>query len=301
VAVPLQGSALDAAGQPVADSGLSWHVILHHSSSHTHDLGVFSGSSTSFTPKIDHDGDSWYDVTLTATDGAGLTGSKTVSVFPEKVSFTLASSPSGALVSYSGISATTPFTMSSAVGFVTSVSAQQQFSSGGNTYVFRSWSDGGSRLHNITIPAGVTTLTAVYDGPPPPSGASGGQTGGAGGVGALVDHLGPNLRLTAIATGLRSGRLAGTVNDPSGIRVIEVAVRARHRGGTPCRWWSWRRRALGKPRSCSPPAWIRGSLTGNKWRVWLGGPLPRGDYVVLVQAVDRRGNATTRLSSARRP
>ena len=391
IAVPLQGSATDAAGQSVPDSGLSWHVILHHSSSHTHDLGNFSGGSTSFTPWINHDADSWYDVTLKATDANGLSDSRTVSVYPESVRFTLASSPTGAPVTYAGLAGPAPFNMTSAIGFLTSISAADQFTApNGSTYAFESWSDGGARLHDITIPATDTTLTARYDGVPTahvsPATASGtapltvnfsatdssdpdgdpltydwdfgdgsphsslaspshsygagdysarvtvqdgrGQSasatagvhvdpgtavgGGSGGdtvpgaiagsgpsVGpTLVDRLGPVVRIGASAAGLRRGRLSGTARDRSRIRQVEVAVRTWHVGGTPCRWWSPSRRALTKPRACSAPIWIRARVTGLSWSVSLGRALPRGFYVVRVRAIDRRGNATTRITTA---
>ena len=56
----------------------------------------------------------------------------------------------------------------SAVGFRTSVGAGEQLIHGGRTYVFERWSDGGARLHEITIPDQATTLVAVYRDPTPP-------------------------------------------------------------------------------------------------------------------------------------
>jgi hypothetical protein len=304
VAVPLRGSATAAGGQAVPDSGLAWHVILHHSSSHIHDGGIFLGGSTSFEPQVDHDADSWYDATLTATDSDGLTGSRTVTVHPQTARLSLASSPAGAVVSYGGVNAFAPFGQTSAIGYETTISAVQQFTgTDGATYVFASWSDGGARLHDITIPDADTTLTARYDrvgGETPPIASAGSALRpiGASG-GASIDRLGPTLRIGALATGLRRGRLTGSARDPSGLHLVEVAVRARHRGGTPCRWWSWRRRALGKARKCSP-AWIRARLTGTAWSAWLGHALPRGSYVVLVRATDKRANATTRITPVER-
>jgi glucose/arabinose dehydrogenase len=160
-AVPLHGSAVDEAGHPVTD--LSWHVILHHSTSHIHDVGTFPGSDTSFTPRTDHDANSWYDVTLTATDSGGLTGSRTVTIYPRTITLTLTSTPPGATVSYAGIDHTTPFSAPSAVAFHTSVSAVGGFTApDGSTYAFDSWSDGGAQLHDVDIPATDASLTARY-------------------------------------------------------------------------------------------------------------------------------------------
>jgi hypothetical protein len=291
--VPMQGSAVDADGQPIPSTGLQWHVILHHSTSHIHDLGTFPGASNSFTPLVDHTADSWYDVTLAATDSGGLKASRTVTIYPVATVLTLNSVPAGAGVSYAGTNQTTPFTTSAAVGFHTSVSAVPQFTAAdGHPYGFSSWSDGGARLHTVDIPDGGATLTARYDrlDAPPTAGAGGGKVG-------LIDHIGPVLTLGALGSQLRRGRLTGAAKDAGGVRLVEVAVRARRRGGTPCRWWSWRRRALGADRACSPPAWIRARLTGSAWSASLGRALPRGNYVVLVRAIDRSGNATTRITA----
>ena len=119
-------------------------------------------AGTSFEPSTDHDSDSFYDVTLTAEDSSGLTASRTIQLRPETVDFGIQSSPTGAPVSYAGSSFTAPFSTLSAIGFETSVSAAQQFSQAGQTWEFDNWSDGGARLHDITIPATDTTLTATY-------------------------------------------------------------------------------------------------------------------------------------------
>ena len=78
------------------------------------------------------------------------------------MAFAIESSPPGAPVSYGGSSFTAPFSTQAAIGFETSVSAAQQFTQAGHTWVFDNWSDGGARLHNLTVPASATTLTATY-------------------------------------------------------------------------------------------------------------------------------------------
>lgn len=66
-------------------------------------------------------------------------------------------------MTYAGVNHTAPFTATSAVGYQTAIAAASQFAANGSTYVFRSWSDGGTRARNYTIPAANTTLTASYD------------------------------------------------------------------------------------------------------------------------------------------
>ena len=75
---------------------------------------------------------------------------------------TLASQPAGASLTYAGRAVTAPFTAQSAIGFATTISAGDQFQSGGRLWSFDHWSDNGAQLHDITIPASAFTLTAVY-------------------------------------------------------------------------------------------------------------------------------------------
>ena len=211
-AVAVAGSASDPQEGNLPASALTWNVILHHGS-HDHPILNQEGvASTSFEPSTDHDADSFYDVTLTAEDSSGLTRSRTIQVRPETVDLGIQSSPTGAPISYAGSSFTTPFSTLSAVGFETSVSAAQQFTQAGQTWQFDHWSDGGSRLHNITIPATDTTLTAVYQNVTPgnitiskqtdPVGSSE-QFGFTGALGpfSLTGATGGNSRTVQVAAG----------------------------------------------------------------------------------------------------
>jgi PKD repeat protein/glucose/arabinose dehydrogenase len=171
-AVTLRGSATDAQDGTLPGSALDWQVRLIHVD-HVHLLGSFNGTAqTSFTPVQDHDADSYYEIALTATDSAGLKDTKTIQIRPETASLTLASTPAGAPLSYAGRDVTAPFSTQAAIGFRTSVSAATEFVSGGRLWRFDSWSDGGARLHDVTIPATASTLTARYTdaGPANPAG-----------------------------------------------------------------------------------------------------------------------------------
>ena len=75
---------------------------------------------------------------------------------------TLGSQPAGASLTYAGRTVTAPFTAQSAIGFATTISAGDQFQSGGRLWSFDHWSDNGAQLHDITIPTSAFTLTAVY-------------------------------------------------------------------------------------------------------------------------------------------
>jgi glucose/arabinose dehydrogenase/PKD repeat protein len=173
--IQLQGSATDTEDGALAADKFSWDVTLHHQD-HTHPIIQRVGvTSPSFQAVTDHDADSYYEITLTVRDSGGVSGTTKAFLYPETVPFTITSSPPGAPISYGGRDYTAPFPGPSAIGFKTSISAADSFSSGGRAYQFSGWSDGGARLHDITVPGAPTTLTAVYS-----------EVGAAGSVGAIA-------------------------------------------------------------------------------------------------------------------
>lgn len=353
ISVPLQGSATTTHGPAT----LSWNVILHHNT-HIHDIGTFSGASTSFTPLTNHDSDSNYEITLTASDANDVRTTKTVTINPRTVSYTLASNPAGAPVSYGGTNQIAPFTANAAVGYQTSISAAEQFTSGGATYTFSSWSDGGARLHDVTIPSANRTLTAVYtrtasspsnraltktassdpvaagssalthkasgrtvsaaavagiqgpcdqgSGAPTPPATNPPPAGGTPVTAAAPkDRTGPTLSLALSRSALRRGRVNGTASDPSNIKVVEIALRSRSKSRGKCRWWSSRSRGLRPASSCKRPRWMGAKLSPLRadgrtraWTVNLRRRLPPGRYVLLVRAVDGKGNVTSKVGKA---
>jgi glucose/arabinose dehydrogenase/PKD repeat protein len=162
--VQLQGSATDPEDGQLGDSALSWKVLLHHGS-HLHEFQTLTGASPTFTPNDDHDADSFYEVTLTATDSEGLTGTQTITLRPATVRFSLDTSPRGGNVSYDTTKAPPRLTVTSAVGYRATVSTVRDFKRDGKLYVFKRWSDGGARTHEVTIPNEDQTLTATYGSP----------------------------------------------------------------------------------------------------------------------------------------
>jgi glucose/arabinose dehydrogenase len=161
VPVTLGGSGSDPQDGALPAAALSWRVVLVHGD-HQHIETQLTGSAPVLTPRSDHDADSYYEVTLTVTDSGGLTGSRTIRLRPETVPLSLASVPAGAPLVYAGRTVTAPFSATAAIGFRTAVDAPPSFLSGGKTYVFDGWSDGGAASHAVTIPATPLSLTATY-------------------------------------------------------------------------------------------------------------------------------------------
>src|SRR4029079_11945965 len=75
--IAFRGSATDPQDGTLPASALDWTIILVHIA-HVHPVSDFHGVSTGqFTIRADHDADSHYEITLTATDSSGLTSSTT--------------------------------------------------------------------------------------------------------------------------------------------------------------------------------------------------------------------------------
>ncbi len=296
--VQLSGSAKDPDDGTLADARLSWNVVLVHGD-HVHPFQGLTGKTGSFTPTTDHDADSFYRVTLTATDSDGATASKTVVIHPQTVGLSIASAPAGAPIGYAGYSLfAAPHAARAAIGFHTTVSAAQRFVADGRTYEFAGWSDGGPLAHDVTIPAADLALVARYrDVTPLPRG----PVGGFGPEPA--DTLAPRVTLARF----NARRLRGRASDSSGIRSVKLALRARkHRGG--CRWWMARAgRLTRKATGCARPRWIKASLKSAgagagswRWKADLKGRLRKGRYVLSVRVVDGKGNVAVTLGAGSR-
>ena len=221
VPVQFSGSGTDKEDGSLAAARLSWTIVLVHGD-HLHPFQTMTGKTGSFTTSTDHDADSFYRVTLTATDSQGLTDSKTVVLRPETVSLSIASSPAGAPINYAGYSlVAAPHKAQASIGFRTSVSTAQRFVANGRTWEFASWSDGGAIAHDLTIPATDLSLVAKYrDAGPAPLAPVGGFGPSPA---ASSDKTGPSIALT----GAKARRLAGMVSDPSGVAEVKVGLRAR--------------------------------------------------------------------------
>jgi glucose/arabinose dehydrogenase len=159
------GSATDPQDGTLPASAFTWRVDFHHDA-HSHPFipstsGVTSGSFT--VPTTGHtETNVWYRIFLTVTDSGGLTHTSFRDVTPRVVNLTLATNPAGLQVRLDGQPVATPLTFGSVVGIVRALDAPLTQTSGGTTYEFVSWSDGGAATHNISTPAAATTYTATY-------------------------------------------------------------------------------------------------------------------------------------------
>lgn len=219
--VTLTGSASDPQDGALSGASLTWRIVLNHAG-HSHVESDRTGPSATFTPRTDHDADSFYEITLTARDSGGLTGSRTVTIRPQTAPLTLASEPAGAPLSYGGTNVAAPFSTQAAVGFVAGLDAAPAFSVGGRSYVFNRWSDGGARAHSVTVGAAAQTLTAVYkESSGPVLALAFDETSGA--AAADASGTGNNAALSGGAAFATGGRYGGAVNFNGSSAVATVA------------------------------------------------------------------------------
>ena len=160
-AIAFSGEGNDPDDGALGGSSLSWKVVFHHDS-HIHPVldGVTGGSGSLTIPASGHsfNGQTSYEIVLTATDEDGIQATDSVIVRPEKAPVSLTSSPSGLSLLLDGISRTTPFAQEEIVGFRYAVDAPSPQSG----YAFSSWSDGGAAAHTVTVPAGGLSLSATF-------------------------------------------------------------------------------------------------------------------------------------------
>jgi glucose/arabinose dehydrogenase len=159
------GRADDPDDGPLTGGSLSWKVVFHHDT-HIHPVldGATGGSGTLTVPTGGHsfEGETSYEIVLTATDGDGIRSTASVRVRPEKAPVSVATSPAGLGVTLDGMSRTTPVAQSEVVGFRYAVDTPTPQFLGSDRYAFASWSDGGAKARTVTVPPGGLALTAAF-------------------------------------------------------------------------------------------------------------------------------------------
>ncbi|MGZ3458497.1 MAG: PQQ-dependent sugar dehydrogenase [Archangium sp.] len=163
--ISFSGSGTDPEDGTLPDANLAWTILLQHcpgGACHAHPFLSRTGSSGSFVVP-DHGDDFFFEFRLTVTDGNGLSDTKSVTIHPRTVQFTLDTSPPGMQVVYDSTAGTAPFTHTSIIGTRHTIFAP----SPQGELVFLSWSDGGDPQHDVVTGETDVLYTATL-GPPPP-------------------------------------------------------------------------------------------------------------------------------------
>ena len=104
----------------------------------------------------------YYRIFLRITDSVGLTHMSFRDIRPRTSTITLATSPTGLLVTLDGQPKTAPHLFSSVVGLNRTLGVISPQALNGVIHPFQAWSDGGAATHTIVTPASNTTYTARY-------------------------------------------------------------------------------------------------------------------------------------------
>lgn len=149
--IGFSGRATDPQSGNLPASALTWSLVLQHcpSTCHEHPLQTFAGVASGSFVAPDHEHPAHIELRLTATDSGGLSHTTSVRLDPQTVQLTFSSSPTGLTLAVGSTSQPAPFTRTAIMGSALSLSAPSPQASGGTTYEFSNWSDGGAQTHNI--------------------------------------------------------------------------------------------------------------------------------------------------------
>jgi glucose/arabinose dehydrogenase len=169
--IDFYGTAVDSEGAGIYSRALHWGTrILHCPSSsadcHSHPLQVFPGVEWGEVVAPEHDYPSFIEITFTATDRRGLSGSKTIKLPAKGVTLRVESQPPGIPLTAGNVSAAAPFNVSAIQNSPLTLAAPETAELNGTTYAWQSWSDGGDRNHSI-VASSSATYTATYAALPP--------------------------------------------------------------------------------------------------------------------------------------
>ena len=164
--IAFSGSAVEADGDPIPASGLTWDINLHHcdrdsGSCHVHQLQSFADVASGTFPAPDHAYPSYLEIELTARDSAGLTGIATRRLDPRTVRLTLTSQPPGVRIAHAGETSAAPFTRDVIQGSTNSLAVESPQTLLGVPHLFTGWSNGGARAHPTLVDAD-TTLNVTF-------------------------------------------------------------------------------------------------------------------------------------------
>ncbi|MEU7789794.1 PQQ-dependent sugar dehydrogenase [Amycolatopsis sp. NPDC049159] len=166
--VPFAGRAIDAQDGQLPPSALSWRLAIRHCAAngtcHTHNVQDFPGVASGSFVAPDHEYPSYLQLTLTAADSTGRTGTKTIDLQPKTVALNFTSSPSQAMLTVGGTQQRTPFSRTVIAGSTNSISANspQNLPPLNLKYAFTSWAHGGARTQNVVAPPAGATYQANF-------------------------------------------------------------------------------------------------------------------------------------------
>jgi glucose/arabinose dehydrogenase len=159
-----QAFATDGAGFDMNDAAIKTTIVLHHDT-HIHPfLGPLTGRAGNFTlPDVgESSANTWYRISVTATDANGLSTTESVNIYPRKTNMTFQTQPAGLQVLIDGIPVTTPRVIEGVENFKRELNAPVLQQLNGIVYQFAGWDHNASQRHTITTPVADATYTARF-------------------------------------------------------------------------------------------------------------------------------------------
>jgi glucose/arabinose dehydrogenase len=163
--ITFSGTGADSEDGTLPASAFTWRVDFHHDD-HTHPHVEPTSGITTGTFTIANRGETssnvFYRVHLTVRDASGLTHTSSVDVRPLTSVVRIESNVANAQLTLDGAPITAPFTFTGVEGVIRTLGVVTPQTTGGTTYDFVSWSDGGAATHEIATPNDDTTFTALF-------------------------------------------------------------------------------------------------------------------------------------------
>lgn len=215
--ITFSGTGTDGEDGNLPASAFTWKVDLYHfdSPAHSHPVmeprsGLTSGTFT-IPVEMETSANVLFRIFLTVVDSKGATHTVSRDVVPVTSTITLVTNPAGLRIKVDGSTVSTPYSFTGVSRIVRALEAISPQTVGGTTYTFSSWSNGGTRVQNLSTPGVNTTLTATFV----PS--TGGSTGiVAGGVYELEPQHAPGQRLDVRAVSTENRAIVELYQSNSG-------------------------------------------------------------------------------------
>ncbi|WP_335986014.1 PQQ-dependent sugar dehydrogenase [Glycomyces sp. MUSA5-2] len=162
--IAFSGAATDPEDGELGAASLSWTVQFHHAD-HVHPFyGPAEGASGEIEiPRAPHGGDNtFYRITVTATDSGGLTDTAYVDVHPNTVEVSIGTDPPGLEFTLDGRPYGTAVKRM-VVGTEYVLGAESPQYADGSRFAFAGWSTGAEQQHVFTVPDEDVSVTAAFD------------------------------------------------------------------------------------------------------------------------------------------
>ena len=166
--ITFSGTGNDTEDGTLPASAFTWKVDLFHYDvpTHTHPVieptsGIQSGTFT-IPVEMETSPNVLFRIYLTVKDSKGATNTVSMDINPITSTTTLATNPAGLSVKLDGNAANSPYSFIGVNNIKREIEVVSPQTINGISYVFSSWSDGGTRAHSISTPAVNSTITANF-------------------------------------------------------------------------------------------------------------------------------------------